>query len=318
MHQRAGATATYRRHAAGLLVGGVVALGPAGCGSADDTAAISPLNDHIVFESNRDDDNGPGHQELYLIRPDGTGLARLTTTDEDEADPAISPDGRHIAYTRRPVGGDIYLMRADGSGVRQVTTYAGSDFRPAWSPDGRRLVFASERSGRDELFVIDVNGQNRRRLTTRPGSNDWPSASAFAPDGERVVFESWDRQHEFAALYTIPLAGGDATRLPIDLPIARAAAWSPDGNRIAFVGSRSRVTGHGLYVLTLDTGNLQRLTGLNFAATAPAWSPDGQQLVFENFRHGNNALFRIDADGSGLTEINPKDGGSPHWSPAGR
>lgn len=86
MHQAAGWSDKYRRHAAGLLVGGVVALGTAGCGSADDTAAISPLNDHIVFESNRDDDNGPGHQELYLIRPDGTGLVRLTTTDEDEAD----------------------------------------------------------------------------------------------------------------------------------------------------------------------------------------------------------------------------------------
>lgn len=300
--------------AAGRLAGGVAVLALAGCGEP----AVEPLTDHIVFESNRDDDNGPGHQDLYLIRPDDSGLIRLTRTGRDEADPAISPDGRHIAYTLRPLGGDIHIMNADGSGDRQVTDYAGSDFRPGWSPDGQRLVFASERSGRDELFVIDRDGNNRRRLTFRPHTNDRPSAGAFSPDGRRIVFESWNRAREFAAIFTIPVTGGEATRLPIDLPMARAPAWSPDGTRIAFVGSQSRVTGHGLYVLTLETGDLKRLTGLSFAATAPAWSPDGKQLAFENFQRGSNGLFRINADGTGLTEISADDSRSPHWGPASR
>lgn len=312
MRHASGSFIRSMTRAAGLLAGGVLVLATVGCGET----AVDPLTDHIVFESNRDAGNGPGHQDLYLIRPDGSGLVRLTDTDEDEADPAMSPDGRHIAYTLRPVGGDVHIMNADGSGDRRLTDYAGSDFRAAWSPDGKHLVFASERSGRDELFVIDRNGDNRRRLTIRPRTNDRPSSGAFSPDGDRVVFESWNRAHEFAAIFTIPLAGGEATRLPIDLPITRAPAWSPDGTRIAFVGSQSRVTGHGLYVLTLETGDLKRLTGLSFAATAPAWSPDSKRLAFENFQRGSNGLFRINADGTGLTEISADDGRSPHWGPA--
>jgi dipeptidyl aminopeptidase/acylaminoacyl peptidase len=144
--------------------------------------AFPGANGPIAFVSNRD-----GNQEIYTIRPDGSDPHRLTANAVADTDPAVSPDGGRIAFTR---GLDIWVMKSDGSGQAAVTGTEGTDSAPAWSPDGSKLVFVSNRNTPGggttgpELWVMNADGSPVRQLTdTTPGAS---LAPAWAPVGHRA------------------------------------------------------------------------------------------------------------------------------------
>jgi TolB protein len=102
---------------------------------------------------------------------DGKNLKQLTQNRKigwTSGHPAWSPDGKYIAYDsgKRDRGGNsqstIFIMDADGKNPRPLITRAN---RPAWSPDGQKIVFVSNQDGNDEIYMIDVDGKNLKRLT---------------------------------------------------------------------------------------------------------------------------------------------------------
>ena len=107
-------------------------------------AAFPGANGRVSFSSQGD---------LWTIAPDGSAIARLTTTPEDEAQSVFSPDGARIAYRRRPAADaayQVYVMNADGTDQRRVSASAVNETQPAWSPDGRRLLVPALDAGRPE------------------------------------------------------------------------------------------------------------------------------------------------------------------------
>jgi Tol biopolymer transport system component len=124
-------------------------------------------------------------KDIYVIRPDGSGLTNLTNTpDADEYGAAWSPDSRRIAYAGRERGEsagqtDIFTMNADGSGVVRVTGDPADEFDPAWSPDGTQIAFTSDRheanDGNYEIYIIDADGTDELRVTNSPTTDRWPS-----------------------------------------------------------------------------------------------------------------------------------------------
>jgi TolB protein len=138
--------------------------------------AWSPDGERIAFTSNR----FLSHQ-IYTIDVHGRNERRLTGNPRGACRPRWSPDGRRIAYSdggysaRRNV--DIWEMDPDGGDKKRLTENRGSDYDPAYSPDGRKIIFASDRTGRYELYVMDRDGSHEARLTCHNDYTRYPDWS---------------------------------------------------------------------------------------------------------------------------------------------
>jgi Tol biopolymer transport system component len=148
--------------------------------------AWAPNGRKIAFVGDRD--NPGGKYQLYTIHPDGSGLARITSSPAtDYGPPAWAPDGSHLV-TAIPSGitegnsvPDLVVMRSDGSGRRKLRTPANAT-DPEWSPDGRWIVFNANpapREGGNDIYVMRAAGGGVRRLTNDP-------SDAGAPDWQRL------------------------------------------------------------------------------------------------------------------------------------
>ena len=117
----------------------------------------------------------PGNYDVYSIRPDGTGLRRLTANPAFDGDAHVSMDGEWIVFgSDRTGNAEVYVMRSDGSGVRRVTRDPSFDAMPVFSTDGRSIAFISDRvDGVNDVFTMRVDGTRVRNLTNTPELNEF-------------------------------------------------------------------------------------------------------------------------------------------------
>ena len=198
-----------------------------------------------------------------------------------------------------------------------------------------KIVFSSDRDGNWEIYVMDADGGNQRRLTNNPGRDRSPS---WSPDGKRIVFVSNKDGHvrndrPTAEIYVMDADGGNQRNLTNNPDRDISPSWSPDGKRIAFVSDRAvdggeAVHNYEIYVMDADGGNLQRLTNNLTEDEYPSWSPDGKRIAFSARRDGHfenelgitYEIYVMDTDGENeqrLTE-NRNNDWNPSWSPDGK
>ncbi|MEW5958521.1 MAG: AAA family ATPase [Chloroflexota bacterium] len=109
---------------------------------------------------------------LRLAPADFSALKNVTTTGEEFA-PALSPDGRQVAYMARDEGNwDIYVVNADGSGLKRLTTDPAREGLPTWSPNGKVIAFVSERNGEWSIWAVNADGSFQQKLLSMAGSPD--------------------------------------------------------------------------------------------------------------------------------------------------
>jgi Tol biopolymer transport system component len=324
----------------GVLLGLAVAIGVA---ASPASAAYPGANGRIAFER---------HRDIYTVRPDGSGVKRLTftataTAEGVDATPVWSPNGQKIAYSSRQAGSsDIWVMNADGSGKHRVTFSADWwETDPTWSPDGRWIAFSSDRGSTQPGTWFDVRGAIFKirsirpfgspiRLT-RPGVNeagsfniDW--APRWSPLGDTIMFT-----REFPTgglgpagfgLFTVPSGGGAATGVQTQVggvgdawlsdwaPRARAIAWTSDLD--------SQDPGYygppiDIWMRTPD-GTIRRLTpvnDVNVNARYPAWAPSGTWVAYQVDADGTeNSIWTIKPDGS-QAHLVIRDADAPNWQP---
>jgi len=135
--------------------------------------------------------NKSGNFDLYISDANGTNEKKLTSSEKDEANPNLSPDGKKIVFTASigvmrgsESSTEIWIMNLDGTNPIQLTNNSFFDGWPKWSPDGTQLLFCSDRSAVNhyEVYTMNPDGTNVTRVTNTPGSS-----SAIYPSWTPVV-----------------------------------------------------------------------------------------------------------------------------------
>ncbi len=154
------------------------------------------------------------NSHIYLIDAGGGETTRLTRTDGAYRTPVWSPDGTRLAFSDGGVGNsDIFIVNSDGSGLINVTQSPAYDAGPSWSPDGARLAFFSDRDDKDlEVYVVDVDGRNLRRLTNQlfGGGSSGP---VWSPDGRQIAFSLAASREDRSGIYIMNADGSFPIRL---------------------------------------------------------------------------------------------------------
>lgn len=159
-----------------------------------------------------------------------------------------------------------------------------------------RIAFVSDRTGSNEVWIMDYDGSNQRQITTERAltlNPDW------SPDGERLVYTSFQRG--YSDLYIALRRGGGRVRIRTGVNLNTSAAFSPDGTKIAFVGAVEGNT--DIYVINDDGSQLRRLTTESSIESTPAWSPNGRQIAFTSSRAGTPQIYIMDAEGTNVRRI---------------
>ena len=292
------------------------------------SATWTPDGDYIVYSK------GKMQVQLYLVHKDGGAGTQLISTPAGlkTIDPAVSPDGRYVYFSRRfgpwtynaPLPQyQIGVYDRENSKLQTITSRYGSGFTPVLSKDGQWLVYGSRFEDKTGLVIRNLQTGDEHWLAYPVQRDDQESIAtmgvlpgmAFTPDSKAVIASYGGKIHR------IPVDGSGATEIPFSVDLAlemgprlefkypvsdsayglatqiRDAVPSPDGKKLAFTVLDR------LYVMDYPKGTPKRLTTHEFTEAQPSWSKDGKSIVFVSWTPQGGHLYKVAAAGGTVQQL---------------
>lgn len=202
---------------------------------------------------------------------------------------------------------EIYLRRYNQQNqpeVMRLTNHPAADVEAQFNYGAERIVFVSDRDTttpqvkNTEIYLMDADGANLRRLTNNPARDEMP---AWSPTGHKIAWAS--AQNDSMEIYTMNSDGSGVQRLTYLAGEDTYPTWSPDGQMLAWVRQGAK-TGE-LWLMNADGSNQHRLSEPLRYLSRPLWSPDGRYLVFSYFPNSKDLgrIGLIQRDGANLHEL---------------
>jgi Tol biopolymer transport system component len=254
-------------------------------------AFFRPETDEVIFASTHLDTEAKAKQKAELDFR-AAGKQRRYSWDYDEQM-------------------DIFSARRDGSQLKRLTDSPGYDAEGSYSPEGNKIVFCSLRdayptnklSAADlkrlesdpayfgEIYLMNADGSDQRRLTHSPGYDGGPF---FSPDGERIIWRHFEEDGLHADIFTMKLDGSDVRRLTDFHSMSWAPYFHPSGKYVIFTSNTLGFDNFELYLVDADGLHAPvRITFTPGFDGLPVFSPDGKKLCWTSGRtsDGKSQLF---------------------------
>lgn len=260
----------------------------------------------IVFDA----DDQQFNRDLYRMRPDGSGVQRLTTDASLDKEPAPSPNGHTLAFASKRSGTfQIHLLDLATMSVTQLTHRPSGAEEPSFSNDGTRVAFRSGTS----LYTIHVDGTNEQFVID---SGELPFNAYFTPrfsaDDTELLF---DRNNELDAVHL----DGSGFRYVVNnwTTTIKSPSVSPSGTAVAY---ETFCTGYEIWATPAETATDpckgRRITPSDaFQSRGPAWGPD-DLIVYERVGSGNVAKIALISTEPNSTPCIASSGPYDHRNPA--
>ena len=244
---------------------------------------------------------------------------------ENVSNPAISPDGRQIVFTRSWIDkvkdqqvSNLWIVDADGTRVRELTSGTWRDSAPVWSPEGKRIAFLSDRDGTSQLHVMWVDTREVAQLTHLEQA---PSGINWSRDGRLIAFSAFEPDNEPILAVKLPERPRNA-QWAKPAVIVNRLTWAADGRGPLPMGN--------MHVYTIDSalgGTPRKITSGKFNHTGPEWSADGKTIYVSAIRkpdaeylRGDSEIYAVDLKTLDIKPLTDRQGpdSSPQASPDGR
>lgn len=210
---------------------------------------------------------------------------------------------------------DIFTANRDGSDIRRLTEAEGYDAEGSFSPDGKLIVYSTNKDAyarklsKEEqqkmevdpsyfcdLYIMNADGSDKKRLTTAPGYDGGPF---FSPDGQRIIFRRFSEDGHTADIYTMNIDGADEKRLTDFGCLSWAPFYHPSGEYIVWAANKLGYANFEIYMT--DVNGLKEPVQVTYTDKfdgLPVFSPDGSKLVWTSSRtsNGKAQLFMAEWD----------------------
>jgi Tol biopolymer transport system component/DNA-binding winged helix-turn-helix (wHTH) protein len=252
---------------------------------------------------------------IFLLSLGSLGIRKLTSAppgSRGDSNPALSPDGKTLAFTRSSQAfQSIYTVPVSGGEEQRLVSDESDHWGLAWTPDGQHIVFANASwpINAGWLWRVPVRGGKAERLQFgQEGIEPSIRGNRLAYVRQTANLSIWKRE------LRSPVAASPPTKFISSSRMDSGPYFSPDGARITFESTRSGT--YEIWMCRNDATGLTQLTHFNSVTGTPRWAPDGRQIAFDSRVSGNGAIYVIDADGGPPRRLtsDPATEVVPSWS----